>query len=192
MAVLPDLRKYLILVWTHRQELAQSQKDEFDTLTTKANSDICLLCEKERETIDYFFVHSGFTYSLWCRFIGHSGVGWCFPNSLAGLFQAWRSSPFFLGNGAACWRLIPYAISWSIWGERYNSVFTGSSKPKEDVMLSVLRKIAKWASGRKGFGFLRVDGILHIWEASLFDGSHKESILAVRASPSVEELNGAS
>lgn len=31
--------------------------------------DLCLLCGKERETIDHLFLYSEFSYILWCRVI---------------------------------------------------------------------------------------------------------------------------
>lgn len=40
---------------------------------------------------------------------------------------------FFLVDGAVLWRLIPFVIRRSIWGEKNTRVFPGSSKPMDDV-----------------------------------------------------------
>lgn len=43
------------------------------------------------------------------------------------------------------WRLIPFAILWSMWQERNARIF---KQTKEDVDQLVLVSIAKWASTR--------------------------------------------
>lgn len=51
----------------------------------------------------------------------------------------------FFGCGAVLWEIIPYVILWSIWKERNDRVFRGSSMPVEDVVQLLLQQIA---SGR--------------------------------------------
>lgn len=59
--------------------------------------------------------------------------------------------------------------------------------PVEDAVLSVSRRIAKWASSREEFGSLRVDGMLHHWEASLHCVFWKNNI-SVSWSPPFSKL----
>lgn len=57
----------------------------------------------------------------------------------------------------------------------------------EDTVLSVSRWIAKWASNREEFGSLRVEGMLHHWEASLHCVFWKNNI-SVSWSPPFNKL----
>ena len=77
---------------------------------------------------------------------------------------------FFLGNGLILWWLIPFAILWSVWKERKNRIFKGSLLYVDDLSQLVVIQIAKWASFKKEFDNLRVDSVLHNWDASLSCG----------------------
>lgn len=46
---------------------------------------------------------------------------------------------------------IPFTILWSVWKERNNRVFRGSSTTKEDVLSLVYMRIAKCVSIRREF-----------------------------------------
>ena len=61
----------------------------------EALSDICVLCGKERETINHLFLHCEFSSFLWCHVICRSGVQWCSPESGLGMVEA-RSMALFL------------------------------------------------------------------------------------------------
>lgn len=43
----------------------------------------------------------------------------------------------------------------------------------EEVVHLVFVRIANWASCQEDFDSLKVDGVLHNWEASRFDGTPK-------------------
>lgn len=54
---------------------------------------------------------------------------------VARVFEAWRLILFFFGSGRMLWRLIPFAILWSMWQERNVRIF---KQTKEDVDQLVL------------------------------------------------------
>lgn len=82
-----------------------------------AISDYCLLCGKERETVDNLYLHCEFSYFYGVIFLGLSGVLWYFPELLIGIFETWRGSPFF-GFRLVLWRRIPLAILLFVWKEK--------------------------------------------------------------------------
>lgn len=67
-------------------------------LTSDIISDTCRLCGREMESIDHLFIHCGVASSIWRYFLNECGVSWCFPGSLAMLFEAWRGTPM-IGKG---------------------------------------------------------------------------------------------
>lgn len=68
--------------------------------------------------------------------------------SVAMVFEAWRTTPF-IGNGKVLWRLISFAILWSVGKERNARIFRRSSMPKDDVAKLVLVRLARWASSKE-------------------------------------------
>lgn len=56
-------------------------------MLSKAISDMCVLCGKERETTDHLFLHSEYFF-LWCQVISWSGVLWCSPMSVPTMIEA--------------------------------------------------------------------------------------------------------
>ena len=64
------------------------------------------------------------------------------------------------------WRIIPFAILWSVWKERNDRAFRGSSSSVEELSLLVVAQIANRAAFKSEFDRIKVDGELHNWEAS--------------------------
>lgn len=73
----------------------------------------------------------------------------------------------FIECRAVLWRLIPFALIWSVWKERNDNIFRGASISVDDLCHLVTLRIAKWASSTSDFDNLRMEGISHNWEATL-------------------------
>lgn len=58
----------------------------------------------------------------------------------------------------------------------------------DEVWGLVFVLVTKWASGRKEFDFIKVDGILHILGASLLCGASKVSMRVIWLPPPLGEL----
>ena len=97
----------------------------------------CVVCGKGMETVDHLFIHCEFSHTLWCRFLLRCSVLWCSPGTLVGMIEAWRCSSFH-GCGLVLWRLIPFAMLWSIWKERNERVFRWPLLALEDLTLLVV------------------------------------------------------
>ena len=63
--------------------------------------------------------------------------------------------------------MIPFAIFWSIWNERNERIFRGSSSSVIDLIDNVAFRIAKWASIRKEFTNIYLNDIIYNWEACM-------------------------
>lgn len=110
--------------------------------------------------INCLFVHCDCSYSLWCRLLARCGGA---NRSMEGFF--------FFGSSLILWRLIPFAIFWSVWKERNNRIFRGSLLTVEDLSQIVVVQVAKWASFKKEFDTL--NGVMRDREASLYCGKKK-------------------
>lgn len=66
--------------------------------------------------------------------------------------------------GLFLWRMVPSAILWSIWMERYNRIFRASL---EAVLSIVTLRTAKRILARKEFPTLKYDDILYNWDTCI-------------------------
>ena len=78
----------------------------------------------------------------------------------------------FVGYGFILWRMIPFAILWSIWMERNDRISKGSSfssafSSAADLISSIGMRIVKWALLRKEFSNFSLNAILTNWEACM-------------------------
>lgn len=56
---------------------------------TPANfSDICVMCQKEEETINHLILHCEVVANIWSHFIARCGVAWCCPESIVHTAQS--------------------------------------------------------------------------------------------------------
>lgn len=62
-----------------------------------------------------------------------------------------------------------------------------SQKSTENLLPKVILRIAKWASPKRKFNSLKVDGIMHNWEASFSCGFHKVKN-ALSCSPPADDV----
>lgn len=93
-------------------------------------------------------------------FLKACGMECCFPFNIAGLLEAWENSPV-VGCGRTLWRLIPISILWSIWKERNERIFNNKDSLGEDIVSTMVLRIAKWACLRKECPDLIIDNMLH-------------------------------
>lgn len=74
---------------------------------------------------------------------------------------------------------------WSIWGERNDGIFWGSSSSLANVILKLALRIAKWALARKDFSNLSLNDILFYWESCMGCGLIKERRLILWSTPPI-------
>eukprot|EP00268_Persea_americana_P020120 TRINITY_DN20367_c1_g2_i4.p1 TRINITY_DN20367_c1_g2~~TRINITY_DN20367_c1_g2_i4.p1 ORF type:complete len:133 (-),score=8.04 TRINITY_DN20367_c1_g2_i4:211-609(-) len=99
-------------------------------------SDMCCLCVRKGESVDYIFLHCGLASYIWEYFFKKSNVAWCTPMSLGKLMEAWRGSPL-VGCGLILWKIITFSLLWSIWKERNEGIFSRKESSWEDILSKV-------------------------------------------------------
>lgn len=73
---------------------------------------MCPLCGVERAEVDHLFLHCNFTNLVWCHLLSRCSVTWCFPGSLASVFEVWKMAPFLclwgdsLEDYSSCYPLV--------------------------------------------------------------------------------------
>ena len=86
-------------------------------------SDMCSSCTRERDLNNQLFLHIVFSVAIWNHFFSVAWFG-VFQNPLLRwrmstpkMVDVWRFNPFH-GCGILLWRMVLYAILWSMWTER--------------------------------------------------------------------------
>ena len=141
-------------------------------LTSANFLDICVMCQKEEETINHLFLHCEFVANIWSHFIARCGVAWCCPESIVQAAQYWLGGCFGVCR-RTLWRIIPFAILWTSWRERNDRIFRGISSPLVKLIEGVTLRIAKWAMVRKEFSTFSINNIFVNWEACMVCGLPK-------------------
>lgn len=95
----------------------------------------------------------------------------------------------FIVCGEVLWMLVLFSILWSVQKERNDKIFRGVSLSVDDILHVVTLRMAKWASLRNEFDSLKVEGILHNWEASLLCGLSKDRRVLHCTPPPVVTVN---
>lgn len=114
-------------------------------ITSENISNICVISrkKKEEESTNNLFIHSKVASEMWNYFILSCKAAWFMLSSLLELAEAWRWGPFH-GFGLILWRIILYAIIWSISKERNDKTFWDASSFIEELQSLANLRIAKW------------------------------------------------
>ncbi|CAL5376573.1 unnamed protein product [Camellia sinensis] len=90
-----------------------------------ANVDVCcVFCKEGEETINHVLLHCPYVWMIWSYFVKRWGMQWVSPGSVQGALQWWYGCSMRQIE-KKLWSVIPYAIFWSIWKQRNESVFNG-------------------------------------------------------------------
>ncbi|KAL9679350.1 hypothetical protein QQ045_017208 [Rhodiola kirilowii] len=107
----------------------------------------CVLCDRDEESSDHLLVHCKWSRELWSRCLSWWGVSWVFPHSAKSVLESWvieGSSKSY----KRLWKILCYAIMWSIWEERNKRCFQDKKRPVEEIADLVRNRLAWWAKYR--------------------------------------------
>ena len=87
---------------------------------------ICGMCKKDEESIDYLLLHCESAQFLWDAFFSGFGLAWVMPRGVADLLHCWWSGG--RSRSAMVWKMIPLCIMWCLWSKRNGRFFEDSRK----------------------------------------------------------------
>ena len=86
------------------------------------DSSLCAFCGKEVETVEHLFFDCYLSWKVWMLCCSLWGVNWVTHKEPVIFFMAWQ---FAISDSERfkIWRMVFFAISWSIWLHRNDIVF---------------------------------------------------------------------
>ncbi|KAL9660388.1 hypothetical protein QQ045_025201 [Rhodiola kirilowii] len=108
---------------------------------------LCELCGEEQETSDHLLIHCKWSRKLWSIILCWWGISWVFPESSRSLLESWAVEDISKSR-RRFWKILSYAVLWSIWEERNKRCFEKKKRTIEEVGELVKVRIAWWAKFR--------------------------------------------
>lgn len=105
----------------------------------------CPLCEEHPEEVGHLFLHCRVTRQLWNMFLAMLGMSWAMPKSIVELLQGW-SREGISKKSLRTWNTIPQAMWWTIWLERNNRIFEGTSSNIHILKQRCIFLLAFWCN----------------------------------------------
>ncbi|OVA06346.1 hypothetical protein BVC80_8883g13 [Macleaya cordata] len=69
--------------------------------------------DKDEETVRHLLLHCPVTAAVWNYFIKSAGIQWAQGNDILDVIKNWEKAPLS-GRANKIWKLIPFAIWWSV------------------------------------------------------------------------------
>ncbi|KAL9683236.1 hypothetical protein QQ045_015055 [Rhodiola kirilowii] len=107
----------------------------------------CVLCEREAETTDHLLNQCRWSWELWCSCLRWWGATWVFPQSVQSLLESWVIEGT-TKSYKRIWKILCYAIIWSIWEERNKRCFQDKKRTVEEICELVKVRVAWWTKYR--------------------------------------------
>lgn len=88
------------------------------------NEGYCIFCNENEESVNHLFVHCKYSWKVWCFCLEWWGLVWVCPSSMSQVMEWWfLSRKKDVKDGL--WLALFYAVTWSIWMARNESLFRG-------------------------------------------------------------------
>lgn len=102
------------------------------------------MCQRNTESHNHLFLHCTVAASLWHMFLSLFGLRWVVPQNFKEAFESW--SLWKVDSSIRkIWKMIPVAISWTIWNERNRRCFDGISTDVRSLKALCLVYLFSWA-----------------------------------------------
>lgn len=108
---------------------------------------LCPLCSTNLETHQHLFLHCHFSWSVWSIILDWWNIKWVCPLSVPDLANWWFANGFF-NLEKHLWEACFYAMLWSLWLVRNDSIFNNSTKQVWEVGEFVKTKVAMWMKAK--------------------------------------------
>lgn len=103
----------------------------------------CFMCQRNAESHSHLFLHCTVAASLWNMFLSLFGLRWVMPQNFREACESWNlwkvNSSF-----RKIWKMIPAAISWTIFNERNRRCFDGISTAVKSLKAFCLVHLFSW------------------------------------------------
>lgn len=108
---------------------------------------LCPFCNVEEETPNHLLLLCNVARKVWDEVMVWWNLVWVSPASIKNLFLFWEGFKF-KNLAKSCWQATFYAVLWTIWLCRNDTVFNNKAWEVDDIMDLVKTRMAVWIKGR--------------------------------------------
>ncbi|KAL4346749.1 hypothetical protein GQ457_17G015740 [Hibiscus cannabinus] len=121
--------------------------------------DICPLCSRSRETVDHLFFTCIVSWQIWSLVANYWGVSLVLHQDPLSFLLSWPHICSKLAEDRM-WRLLPYAIIWSLWLHRNDIIFQGKTIDVAQLFFSVKTRAAWWWKALSADSNIHLDSLI--------------------------------
>ncbi|XP_025692692.1 uncharacterized protein [Arachis hypogaea] len=140
------------VVWKFDNKVGRVKtKERLTRLGVVTNGyNICVLCNKEVESVEHLFLLCEVTWQLWCFWLRSFGREWVIPGTLKELFESWGAMPN-RRQGQKMWMTAFFTVMWNVWLERNARIFNHQGVNIDIIQTRTLSTYTEW-NGRDPVG----------------------------------------
>ncbi|XP_028057004.1 uncharacterized protein LOC114260998 [Camellia sinensis] len=138
----PKVQFLVWLAWNGRLKTA-SFLQRIGVLEPEASA-MCVFCHEGLESVFHLLIWCPFAWRIWCDLMQWWGLTCVIPKTVEGILNWWRGFKW-RNNLNMIWRIIPFAVLWSLWKFRNEKVFCASQMHLEELCELIKTRIALWA-----------------------------------------------
>ncbi|QHO13191.1 uncharacterized protein DS421_15g513360 [Arachis hypogaea] len=111
----------------------------------RPSDNICVLCNKEVESVEHLFLRCELTWKVWCSCLRYVGEVWSMPGTIKELFEQWAGR-HKRKHDKKKWLPGFFAVIWNIWVERNARIFNKQNTDVEVVIRKTILSYNEWTT----------------------------------------------
>lgn len=139
--------KVEVFAWMALQNCIASRSVLSNRGILNINSVLCPFCFSEAETPDHLLLLCNIAWGVWSAIISWWKMVWAILPTLISLFQFWNGFRF-KNLERLCWQATFYAVIWSIWTCRNETIFNNKKWELEEILDLSKSRMAIWIKGK--------------------------------------------